>query len=93
MVLFNPKYNKNKNITFKELYDIFLFLKEIYDDLDNKTDNETIIIFNYLINIIYIYKDSGQIDLLLFNSIITLYLSFRIEVPNETFKNLKRIST
>ena len=87
---FNPKYNKNKNITIKELYDIFLSLKEIYDDLDNKTDNETIIIFNYLINILYIYKDSGGIMRPIFNSIIKSCLSFREKVANETFTKIRK---
>ena len=87
---FNPKYNKNKNITIQELYDIFLFLKVIYDDLDNKANDEIIIIFNYLINILYIYKDSGKIELSVFNSIIKSCLSFSKEVANETFKKIKK---
>lgn len=53
---FVPNYNNNnKNIKISDLFDIFCILQKVYDDFDNKTELESIIIFNYLMCILHIY--------------------------------------
>ena len=86
---FDTKYNNKKSIEINDLVEIFSKLKNVYTDLDNKTDLESLIIFNYLVNILYIYKDSGYIDRSVLQSIVISCLSFDKNLANNSFKTFK----
>ena len=74
---FDTNLNINKNLDLKKLINIFNYLKPTFKDIPNMTDEHAICIFDYLINIMYIYKDSGIIDKSLFFSIILSCLTFK----------------
>ena len=74
---FDTNLNMNKNLDLRKLINIFNYLKPAFKDIPNMTDEHAICIFNYLINIMYIYKDSGIIDKSIFFSIILSCLTFK----------------
>ena len=86
---FDPEYNNAKKIKLFELLKVFRLLGYVYEDLDKKTDQEAINIFNYLVNILYIYKDSGLIELSIFHLIIYSCLSFDKDSANNRLKHIK----
>ena len=86
---FDPEYNNAKKIKLSELLKVFRLLGYVYEDLDKKTDQEAINIFNYLVNILYIYKDSGLIELSIFHLIIYSCLSFDKDSANNRLKHIK----
>ena len=86
---FDPEYNNAKKIKLSELLNVFRLLGYVYKDIDKKTDQETINIFNYLVNILYIYKDSGLIELSIFHLIIYSCLSFDKDSANNRLKHIK----
>lgn len=84
---FEPNINKNKNFELKQLFKVFCYLAPAFEDIPNMTDEHAICIFNYLINILYIYKDSEIIDVITFNDIILSCLTFNKDIAK---KNLKK---
>ena len=80
----------NKNLDLRKLINIFNYLKPAFKDIPNMTDEHAICIFNYLINIMYIYKDTGIIDKSIFFSIILSCLTFKKDIAQENFEKIKK---
>ena len=81
----------NNNLSFEQKREIFFNLDELFYSLDNLSDYEAIKVFNYLINILYIYTEVGQINTNEFEKIIKSCLPFNKEKANSLIKYLKKI--
>ena len=86
---FKIDLNNNKNLDLKKLINVFLYLKPVFKDLPNMTDEHAISVFDYLINIIYIFKNSGDIDMITFYHIVSSCLTFNKDIANQNFKKMK----
>ena len=73
----------------KGKYNVFLKLKLFISYMKEIKEN-LILKCNYLINILYIYKENGYIDLDMFKKIVYTCLPFDKNVANEALKKIKQ---
>ena len=87
---FDLNKNNAKKLSLIDLVEIFNYLQPFFNEMNNQMDDKELIsILNYLINIIYIYKDSGTIDISKFLVIIDSCLPFNKEKTNNIFNEIK----
>ena len=82
-------YFKSKKLTFSQKVDVFVFFRELIARLNYLKDNEIILIFNYLINILYILLEKKSIQKNIFYLIVKSCLPFDQKNANSFINECK----
>ena len=81
-------YFRNTNIELDKLFSVFFILGSFINQMD-ENDEFLISKSNYLINILYMYLENKNIDLIYFHQIVETCLPFNEEVANKSLQELK----
>lgn len=84
-------YFYSNKLSFDKKIKIFCYLRNLIISIEHLEDDEIILIFNYLINILHIYLDKKIIDKFIFSLIIKSCLPFNEEKANYTINLMKNI--
>ena len=88
-IFFYFQKTKEDKVNLKEKYEKFVMLKYYIDRMHLLDCKDLISNTNYLVNMLYIFKEKGCIDLHIFSLIVKTCVPFDINVAKKAIKKLK----